>query len=159
MNQPKAGDILFYHPHLNPIDLMIAAWTRSLVTHCEVAISTTQSIGAIADGVHVHEIANGDQNYALWSYPVDNVGLFDGMVWLNKQVGDSYGWSDIILDIDAHNPIIRWLSRIPSKGYDCSDLCTRFLIETGRYPSLSKIDPATVTPAALYRMLFSGRTL
>jgi hypothetical protein len=82
-----------------------------------------------------------------------------GLAWLSRQVGARYGWADIAADalkallphtLGARTPFL-----IAPSAFDCSDLCTRYLLTAGYewLPDEAIAAPERQSPNDLARLL------
>lgn len=145
------GDILFFGKAAGNIgDVLIQDWTGSELVHCAVAVSAAQKIEALTHSVVITPIQERVVA-ASWSFNAPTGNLNNGLVWLQSQVGQMYGWGDIV---DA----VLWKFEhgiaIDDGHFDCSGLCLEFLIKCGGVPALAKVtNPHIYTPATLAGLL------
>ena len=155
------GDVLFYTPY-DLIGHLVAWWTNGPFCHAEVDIGAGESIAAHSKGVERFTRTRGDalRIGAIWHPPTSaGLDIERGIAWLQQQVGERYGWEDIY-DAAATglHKRVRQL-RLPElterMHYDCSDLCTRYLIACGYHglPNRLVQEPHLVTPNDLWRAL------
>lgn len=146
----KPGDILFYGQGNGVIaDKLISVWTGSPLVHCAVAISGAQKIESLLHGVVLTPV---DERAvaAHWSY-VGGDDLQAGLVWLHSQLGQIYGWGDIL---DAVLWKFEHAIAVDDTHFDCSALATEFLLKCGGLKQLAAItNPHVITPAALAQLL------
>lgn len=145
----SAGDILFYKAgNGNWQDEAIRLWTASPFVHVAIAVSPVQKIEALANGVLRTPLAPSRVT-AMWKFHGDH--LSDGLAWLTGEVGQSYGYADIL---DAILARFEQSVSIVSDHFDCSALATEFLLKCGGVEALRNItNPHTVTPAGLAQLL------
>lgn len=157
MTQYQMGDILFFTSLKGSvIDSLIKYWTASAFVHCAIAVSPTRMVESLGTGVQASPIASrtvaASWTYAKHAAPLDPKDLHDAYLWLMNQVGQTYGWGDIInaalekfennVTLDANN------------RFDCSGLATQFLLKAGGVGALMNVtDAHQVTPASLAKLL------
>lgn len=146
-----AGDILFYgQGNGDVMDKIIHDWTNSPLVHCAIAVSDIQKIEALSHGVVRTPIIEVDVA-AHWQFTTNGGSRANGLRWLEGQVGQMYGWGDILDGILwklEHNVAI------DTQHFDCSALATEFLLKVGGVPGLEGItDPHVITPARLAELL------
>lgn len=151
----QAGDILFFAQGNGSIgDGLIRLWTGSKLVHCAIAVSGAQKIEALVNGV-VKTPINTQAVAACWHVAQHNIpanNLNYGLSWLQSQLGQMYGWGDIVDDIlwkFEHG-----LAFDVGDHFDCSALATEFLLKVGSVPGLESItDVHVVTPGELASLL------
>lgn len=151
----NTGDILFYEGN-GPIDGIISAVTHSPYVHCSIALSSTAMVSALVTGIAVQPMKPPAKVWSYSNYAVTDAvsSLIAAIKWLRVQVGRDYAFKDIVLQgIHMVLPGVH----IPGRGeYDCSELATRFLMQTGDVDmGMLKRYPNEVTPGALHNYLFS----
>lgn len=155
-NDFNPGDILFYRAIPgDTVDAAISTWEGGSgdFVHVAVAISKIQKIEAMTPTVALNPIngrsVDGVFRYSEHASPFNPTNLAEALNWLQQQVGQMYGWGDIVnavlwkfehgisIDVGGHT--------------DCSDLGMSFLIRAGGVlPLLASLgDPHTVTPQEL----------
>lgn len=158
------GDVLFYYSSGTAADVAIVAATGGPFVHAEVDLGDGTSIGALSGGTAHFRRASGAR-YAV--YPTaehcTQEQLAAGLAWLSAQVGDPYGWADILTA--SENAAARGLAGIFGRpapalpylavpgAYDCSDLVCQYLTRCAIALPPSDRDPHTVTPEALATQL------
>lgn len=119
----------------------------------------------MGDGTTVEAMMNGvwrrpigaREPGARWSYwdhtqDRDLVDLNNALEWLKSMIGTAYGVDDVIGAV--YEKFFRGFYLVMPRHYDCSALCTEFLIEAGGVDlGELALDPHQVTPAALARQL------
>lgn len=151
------GDLLFFNAlDGNFIDSIIQGWTASHFVHCAIVISPTHKIEALGNGVQINPI-NDHVVSASWSYqshasPFVQENLQQALLWLRSQVGQTYGYGDIL---DAALEKVENVVTFDIGGhFDCSGLATEFLLKAGGVSALQNItDAHTITPAKLAELL------
>lgn len=120
------GDILLYASTGSLADRAIALATHGRWTHCEIDLGNGKTIGAWGNGIGVHLVDAGREH--VFITPVANSQEIEyALEWAQKQVGRQYGWLDIV---DNGLNLIGIQLEIGQPGtWDCSDYCTRYLIE------------------------------
>ena len=151
---PQPGDLVFFRGDLaNPVDCAIMARTGGDLVHVEIVCavdgSQVQTIGALAQGIVRHPLpARGI--LAATSAHTSPARLPAALVWLGEQVGQPYGWTDILDQgeslLDPQAPLIS------SGAMDCSHLAATFLARAG-YPLPASLmaQPPLISPVALAR--------
>jgi len=155
--QYKWGDILFYSSYPNDIyDTLISDWTNSPLVHVAVAVSSTEKVEALINGVIISPISS--RHVAkVWSYM--NTGhspLTDSfnyaLNWLHLQVGNPYGFGDVaeaILYKLEHGLTVEI-----GDHFDCSALALEFLLKAGGVEQIQEVSDVHIyTPAMLYKLL------
>lgn len=155
--QYQLGDILFFTSLKGSfIDSIIQYWTASPFVHVAIAVSPTRMVEALGTNVQVSPITSRNVA-AMWSYvahahPLDEQDVHDAYMWLMNQVGQTYGWADII-----NAALEKFENAVTLDGnnrFDCSGLATQFLLKAGGVAALSNVtDAHTVTPASLAKLL------
>ena len=150
------GDILFYRSTGTLLNRLIAWWTHSSYVHCGVDIGDGTTIEAVLNGVWKRRIGQREPS-VNWSYThhctnCDPKDLFNAVAWLHTMVGKHYGVTDIINA--AFMKVFTSFYLVTPLHYDCSALCTQFLIEAGGI-DLGDLgtDPHKVTPGLLAKQL------
>lgn len=152
--QVAAGDVVFYRGKPGSVfdDVIEVVEHGGDVVHCEMVISPTESIGALAAGVTRHAIPTGGIVARTSSrIAPDRLPIMLG--WLQSRVGTPYGWKDAAAaaaaDLDPGGPFV-----VRGDAMDCSHLCTVALEMAGYpLPPALYVMPATVTPEELYQAL------
>lgn len=150
----QSGDIIFYKGH-SWADWLIKNWTNSEYVHCAIAIDSDRVIAATTSGIKIQPLGEYDTVWTYASYAIENNEAFRvaGMLWLNKQVGTGYSWTDIFSQ--AINKVIRGTYVYSNREYDCSELCVRFLMHTRDFDLGDLVDyPNQATPGSLIIDLF-----
>ena len=154
----NAGDILFYKEvKSNLIDIAIADWTQSSLVHCAIAVSSTQKIEALSNGVLLTPLVDIDVDVS-WNYSkIPGLYLQSALEWLHSQVGQMYGYGDVLealLYKYEHGLVVNI-----GDHFDCSALACEFLLKGGGVYQLASItNPHEITPTSLYSLL-TGKKL
>lgn len=144
----RPGDLLLFvgRPE-SRLDRIVCSATHGPFCHAEVAVTETESIGAIGQGVVRHPIPAFAHVAAPTSRRCDPARLPEALAWLEARVGDGYSVLDLAADaLKVYLPA--WLgSRTPflvaPSAFDCSHLAATFLAMAG-YP----LPPALVADLA-----------
>lgn len=149
------GDIIFYS-RTGPVDMLIRWWTRSRFSHTAVDIGDGRMVES---GIHgIREIPLDLKDATVWSYsehatdqdPKDLEKAVELMKRL-ASLGIPYGYNDFFINA---LPFARFFHTVMPNHYDCSALCTEFLIEAGGVDLCGlETDLHLVTPASLSKCL------
>lgn len=150
-----AGDLYFYKGNWSSLDsIAIQLWTGGRRVHVGAEVEDGMMIDALSSGVSRHPIHRGNYDVFHSDWITNCPNLNAGLAFLHNQVGDAYGWGDIIDDVTVKFLPRRFLIR-DRHAFDCSDLITRFL-SVIQYPFLPQKmyeTPEIVTPNSLFRAL------
>lgn len=131
----QQGDLLLYAGGNVWYERIITTTTHGPYVHVECAISATESIGAVGRGI-VRHTAPAPAVVIPTGVTLAQHFITDGLNWLEQQVGDRYGWLDILADsVKAVLPATPTPFLIAPRAYDCSHLAAVFLA-VGGYPKL-----------------------
>ena len=149
------GDILFYESGAagDMGDKLIEAWTGSKIVHVAIAISAYFKVEALLNGVVKTPInyVNVYCSYLYHDSAKPNNNLPEALVWLEQQVGQMYGYGDIVnAFLDKFESGI---SINVGDHLDCSGLASDFLIRAGGTPASQIKDIHNVTPIQLAEVL------
>lgn len=148
--QPQIGDLAFYSGDwTKPLDVAIMARTKSQIVHVAVVMADSATIAATSTGIRLGTL--GDYTHFAQTHilaqGLPNNRLSAALVWLQNQIGQPYGWADIL------NQGLLSLNKDPvllDKSYDCSHLACCFLWIAGVELVPWMIEENRVTPADLY---------
>lgn len=151
------GDILFYTSTPGNIeDAVIAEWTANRFVHVAIAISPEQKIEALNSGIVLSPI-NNRLVAAHWSYmqhaaPLVEENLLHALEWLHSEVGQAYGFGDIL---DAFLLKFEHVVTLDiNNNFDCAALAGLFLLKAGGIAALQNVtDAHQLTPASLATLL------
>lgn len=128
----QAGDILFYRALPGNLIEQAVAWFErkpNAFVHCAIAISGSQKVEALADGIVTTQIAVAPDGVFHYQQQVsDHTGLAPALDWLKKEGGQAYGFIDLA---DAILALYERAAFLQTAWYDCSALATEFLIKAG----------------------------
>jgi len=154
--QYMPGDLLFYtHGESAITDKAISTWTGSDIVHVAIAESALIKVDAFSHGVIKSPI---NYNTVAFSYylhesanPLVTENISRAMLWLESQVGQMYGYGDIV------NAVLSKLEHgftvDIGDNYDCSGLAAEFLIKCGGTPVSDIANPHNITPVQLAQVL------
>lgn len=151
------GDLLFCRP--GPMKGLWGDWSGNLIArltngpfcHVEIDVGYGKSVGAMGDGIREHSAPGGA---AAWSARFANLNeeqIEAGISWVRSQVGDVYGYSDLIDNLLKQAKVPLVIKQL--KAYDCSDFASQYLIKTGYDIGPLQDNPAAVSPNDLARQL------
>lgn len=144
------GDVVFYSPE-TLIERIIARSTHGPFSHVAVMIDDDTVIEADTHGVIIAPLKSNTVSVSP-SVAIGPLNVEPGIYWLKQQLGERYGWFDIL---DAFFRLAFRTSFYigQPKSYDCSDLVTRYLIACGLGGWLGDLaaEPHLVTPNDLAR--------
>ena len=147
------GDIVLYRSSGRWYERAIVFATKGPMVHVAIQTSDNQVIAATTQGIDycpytydakVHTVISLVPQYAT------QIEIEAGLKWVISQAGKRYSWWDVFYQaVKFMNPNNKL--RLYSEGeYDCSDLATRYLQQTGvQLPQ--DYEPYTVTPNDLAR--------
>lgn len=145
------GDLVLY---MKPVSLMekLTVWaTHGPYFHSEILLDDLRTVGAHHDGVRLGAIpVNDPGKYTLIHLPA-GADIEAGLAWTKQQIGKEYGW------LDVFNQAVKFL--FPNNPFqitqvnhwDCSDFCTRYLMECDVDLPEEYQDPYQNTPNDLGR--------
>lgn len=140
------GDLLFYHD-TDLVSRIIAWATHGPYSHCAVDLGDGTKIEALTRGV-VRTPADVPPPTAVCSIHSDHLDA--AVAWLQQQVGEQYGWEDIVNQVLKFFHIPLYLGE--RRHYDCSDLAARFVRIAGAFDLGSfREDLHLITPNDLAR--------
>ena len=162
------GDVLFWTSDGSLASRAIALATRGPYVHVSVDLGDGRDIGAHAeDGVAIHQVPH---DRGLTKYSVEhhlmrhwaeasslNAQQFalhaieSGITFLLEEVGNQYGWNNILNNVLKLMHLPYRVSRIDR--YDCSSLVTRYLTRVGVDLGDLGEAPDSVSPNDLARAL------
>jgi uncharacterized protein YycO len=160
LNYP--GDLFFYKKMTQSsnivntiVDNSITSLTQSPYVHVAIAISAAQKIEATFAGVSLSAITAGRPDF-IWSYrdhaSVVDSRLISALQWLTRQVGQPYGYGDIIEAVLyklQHGLNIEYADH-----FDCSALAVEFLLKAGGVAEMIDVTNAhQYTPGSLATLL------
>ena len=148
------GDVLFYHGDNDLQSRIIRRWTNGPYSHVEIDIGDGLAIGAWTTGINKHPLVSPTLLIQT-SLKMENIRLEAALIWLNRQVGEKYGWVD-----NLNSGLQKFLPNGPflqiGHQYNCSDLATRFLWIAGYPLDGDFLDSDTVNPSELAKALLNG---
>lgn len=154
-----AGDLYFFHGTWSSLDsIAIQLWTWGPRVHVEAEVEDGLFVGALSNGVSIHPLHRAPYDVFHSDLITTSPYLVDGLTFLRNQVGDPYGWGDIIDDVTVKFLPRKFLIR-DRHAFDCSDLIVRFL-QVVKYPLLPQKmyeTPEIVSPNSLFRALNSTK--
>ncbi len=154
------GDLIFVRQN-DWSGQLIAQETRGPYSHVQIVVSATAVIEALPRGITRTSLTSDTLPAPADVAPTGRRLAVDrrahALGWLASQVGQGYGWLDLLGDVvgillppqlGGRTPLLVAPSR-----YDCSDLATRFLVLAGHkwLPDALAMDPARVSPNDLAR--------
>lgn len=144
------GDIAFYASHGSLIERAIELRTGSPIIHVAIVSDPSgTTTAATSAGITVQPIG---LPATLWrpNVPYDRVRLDAALAGLASEVGQPYGYADIlnqVLLLTGKDPILL------DKSSDCSDLATKFLWMAGYPLPWAFLRTNTITPGGLFTLL------
>lgn len=154
-----AGDIIFVRGGKSFVDRAIMWRTKSLYVHVAVEVEDGKVVEAVHTGVRLGNGYAEDQIVRFHDAAIPSSPRFrNSLRWLKGQVGETYGFIDIINQaISFFWPKGIFLSS-PTM-MDCSDLAVRFLdVNDYPLPDEIKLYPQLVSPGDLLRALGEAHT-
>lgn len=142
------GSLLFYRSSGTFFDRVIELLAGKYV-HVAIAISSTEKIEMLGQGCVKMPITENTIG-GIWHYvPSTHIGLEAALNWLHGQIGQPYGWEDLLDVLDRGHSAVTF--EVGHK--DCSHLAADFLQKSG-YP-MGKFEPQhdRVTPMMLANFL------
>lgn len=149
----QVGDVLFYRGGDDLASRLVRWWTGGRFAHCEVQVSETESIGALAGGVVRHACPQPVTATAATGSIISPLRLSIALAWIQKQVRRPYGGVDVADAALAR--VLRGGPFIAERGRnDCSSMAALFLM-VADYPLPSEVveAPALMTPSGLAKAL------
>jgi hypothetical protein len=149
----QTGDVLFYRGGDDLASRLVRWWTGGRFAHCEIQVSETESVGALAGGVARHAIPLPVAATAATGAQIAPARLAIALAWLEKQVRRPYGGVDIVDAALAR--ALRGGPFVAERGRnDCSSLAALFLM-VGDFPLPPEVveAPQVVSPSGLAKVL------
>jgi uncharacterized protein YycO len=148
------GDMVLYRSSGKWYERAIVLATGGIYVHVAIATSDKQVIAAGSRGINYFPFSYDPKIHTIVSLVPEHatqLGIEAGLKWAIAQAGKRYSWIDIFYQavkfLNPNNTL-----RFYREGeYDCSDFCTRYLLQTGtQLPP--DYEPYAVTPNDLARV-------
>ena len=144
---------MLYQKPTSLSEKLIVWATHGIYYHCEIALDDLRTVGAHKDGIRLGTIPVRDPDkYTLVPLPT-GADIEAGLAWAKQQIGKEYGWLDIAFQavkfLFPNNPF----QLTQRNRWDCSDFCTRYLMECDVNLPEEYLDPYQNTPNDLARAL------
>lgn len=147
------GDLILYRSTGRWYERLITFATRGSFVHVAIVIDANTVIASRSSGIRYEPLPPLDSMHVTISVAscTTSEGIVEGLAWAVKQLGDGYGWLDILYQgvkfLAPNNPF-----RFGIAGhYDCSDFACRYLIHAGVQLPDAMLDTYTDTPNDLAR--------
>lgn len=147
------GDLILYKSSGKWYERLITFATKGPFVHVGIVIDDTTVIAARSSGIRYEQAPPDDSAHVTISLDgrTTQEGIERGLAWAVKQLGDDYGWLDIVYQgvklVWPGNPL-----RFYVAGHmDCSEYATRYLLQAGVVLPPAFDDVATVTPSDIAR--------